>query len=202
MVNNINREGYFVNEYRYKDFTTLNEKEKEMVLEWRNTESVRKWMYNKEVIDLESHLRFIKGLSQRDDRYYWLVFDNQNNPVGTLNVTNVDRNSDRAELGLYMNPASETMGYFFVRECYNFFFNVLDINHLYCSVAPDNTSAMLLDQFFGCVFSKEKYVEDGGVKELYLVSDNLTKEVFNGKNNRSFRDYITFVKQNNQKRIN
>ena len=173
-----------------------------MVLEWRNTESVRKWMYHKEVIDLESHLRFINGLSQKGDRYYWLVFDNQNNPVGTVNVTNVDRNGDRAELGLYMNPASEMMGYFFVRECYNFFFNVLDINHLYCSVAPSNTSAMMLDQFFGCVFSKEKYVEDGGEKELYLVSDNLTKEEFNGKNNRSFRDYITFVKQNNQKRIN
>ena len=201
MVNEINRDGFVVNQFRFKDFTTLSIEEKKMVLDWRNTESIRKWMYNKEEIDLESHIKFIDSLRDRDDRYYWLVTDLNNEHLGVVNVTSVDRDNDRAELGLYLNPDTSMMGFYFVRECYYFFFCVLNIGKLYCSVDKDNKSAMLLDEFFGCRFTEKKIIDNGTQKDEYLVSTNLTRNQFEKNYSLTFKDYILFVR-NKQKENN
>lgn len=202
MITNVNRGGYFVNDYKYKDFTSLTLEEKKMVLEWRNTENIRKWMYNKDEIDLESHLKFIDGLNNREDKYYWLVKNSQDESIGVVNVTDIDRVADRAELGLYMKPDSTLMGYFFVRECYYFYFNVLEFKNLYCSVDCNNRSAMLLDQFFGCSFSERKIIEGDRSTNEYLVSTNLTKLEFDKRYNLTFKDYISFVRSYNIKANN
>ena len=192
MITNVNRKGYFIDGFSFKDFTTLTLDEKKMVLEWRNAESVRKWMYNKQVIDLENHLRFIDGLKERDDCYYWLVSDTNGEGIGAFYVSNIDRENDRAELGLYLKPDSEMIGFFFVRQCYYFYFYILDFNNLYCSVDQNNKSALLIDTFFGCDFLEKKTIEGN----QYLVSTNLTKDSFEKRYNLSFKDYILFVRNN------
>lgn len=190
MVDVVNRKGYHVNGYTFYDFTSLNIDEKKMVLEWRNSDSIRKWMYNKEIIDLESHLAYIDNLAHREDRYYWLVKSPHDRYIGVLNVIDVNREKDQAEMGLYMNPKSEEFGFDFVRECFYFFFNTLQIEHLYCAVDSANKDALSIDAFLGCDFKDEK-IEDG---TLYLVSNNLTKDILLERYKLKFSDYLKFCK--------
>ncbi len=167
-----------------------------MVLEWRNDESIRKWMYNKDIIELNNHLKFIDNLKHREDRYYWLVTDTQNEGIGAFYITDIDREADCGELGLYMRPDADILGYYFVRACYYFYFCVLDFNHLYCCVDINNKSALFLDEFFGCVFSDKKTVPSENGSNEYLVSTNLTRDIFEKNYKLTLKDYIQFVKNN------
>lgn len=83
------RETYSFGEYSFKNYTMLTEAEKKQMLEWRNHETIRKNMYNTQLIPLENHLAFIESLSSRKDRYYWMVCEN-GKPVGSLNIVDVD----------------------------------------------------------------------------------------------------------------
>lgn len=105
--------------YSFKNFVQLSFEEKLNVLNWRNDINVRQWMYHSEVLQLDDHLKFVDGLSMRDDCYYWLVYD-ENEPIGVMNVTGVDKESDKAELGYYLVPGLCGEGFFFVRECFFF----------------------------------------------------------------------------------
>ncbi|AVM58652.1 UDP-4-amino-4,6-dideoxy-N-acetyl-beta-L-altrosamine N-acetyltransferase [Bacteroides heparinolyticus] len=190
MIDINKKQEYKSSKYIFKSFLELSDQEKKMILEWRNSESIKKWMYNKNEIQLKEHLEFIDNLKERNDRYYWLVMSFKGNYIGVVNINDIDKASDTAELGLYMNPKSGELGYNYVRECFYFFFNILDFGHLYCAVAENNRNALLIDAFLGCEFSSQKKV-DG---DNYLVSTNLDRNLFMEKYDLKIRDYIKFCK--------
>ena len=64
---------YTLDGYTYENFVSLDRKELEMILTWRNHAEIRKWMMNTAPITLEDHLAYVESLKQRDDAYYWLV---------------------------------------------------------------------------------------------------------------------------------
>ena len=129
MINIDRNKIYESHGYKFKNFVLLSLEEKQMVLEWRNTPSVRKWMYNSESIELKDHLSFIENLSQREDKYYWLVTSPSGNYIGVFDITSVDKEKDEAEMGYYLNPSPEYMGegLAFVKECHYFYFFTLCI---------------------------------------------------------------------------
>ena len=53
---------YSVNGYSFINFINLNEEEVSLILEWRNNASIRRYMYNKDIISLENHISFVKSL--------------------------------------------------------------------------------------------------------------------------------------------
>lgn len=94
---------YTYGEYSFVNYTQLSEDDKRKVLDWRNDESIRKNMYNTDEITLDSHLAFIESLNRRKDRYYWMVTCS-GEPIGSLNITDVDFENSSAELGYYLRP--------------------------------------------------------------------------------------------------
>lgn len=179
MISNINRNGYVVNDFFFKDFTKLDEKEVRMVLEWRNSPQVRKWMYNQEIISFEDHSNFVKSLSSREDKLYWLVYKDDE-PVGVYDITNINREQDQAENGLYMNPAPKFTGsgFEFVRACFFMFFGIMKIGRAVGGAAANNKNIIFIDQFFGFEFTKSYTEIVNGQPFEFLYSDNLTKKRF------------------------
>jgi UDP-4-amino-4,6-dideoxy-N-acetyl-beta-L-altrosamine N-acetyltransferase len=136
--------------YQYKNFLLLTDEEKQQVLTWRNHDNVRKWMYNDGIIPLENHLKFIDSLQNRTDCYYWLAYKN-NEPYGVVNITDVDEENNKAEVGLYRNPTVNDNGggldlYW---SYYGFLFFSLNIDVLIAGIALDNTISLLLNSFLG-----------------------------------------------------
>ena len=78
----------------FKNFVKLNKQEGELILKWRNSDRIRKKMNNQTIITLETHLKWIKGLSTREDCQYFLFYVDTI-PVGVFDLTNI--NFDKKE---------------------------------------------------------------------------------------------------------
>ena len=87
--------------YSFKNFLEISSDEISMVWEWRNNPHIRKWSYNREVNDLESHILYIDSLRDSPDKKYWLVF-RKSIPIGVLSIVNI--NNHKGELGYYIAP--------------------------------------------------------------------------------------------------
>lgn len=187
--------------YSYRNFVVLDSIEKNLVFEWRNSENVRKWMYNQNVIEYNDHIRFLESLDSRDDCYYWLVYKD-NKPVGVYDVTNIDRVNNTAENGLYLDPISQDSGtgFDFVKECFFFFFGVLDLERAVGGAVASNKNIIYLDQYFGFEFTSKRVERIGNESVEFWYSDNLTKDIFLDRyRNSSQKDFIRWYRINKKK---
>jgi UDP-4-amino-4,6-dideoxy-N-acetyl-beta-L-altrosamine N-acetyltransferase len=152
---------YTHNHFRYKNFVSLTEDEKLTVWHWRNDENIRKWMYNRDFIPVEQHLRFVDSLITRDDCYYWLVFKDSE-PYGVVYITDFDRQKNKVEVGLYRDPYFPDMGggLDFYWNFYGLLMFDLEIDKLKAGIAKENGIAILLNSFLGFVKTGEKAVGD------------------------------------------
>ena len=149
---------YESNGYKFKNFVILTQEEKLMILEWRNNDKVRKVMVNKDIILEDDHLRFIEGLNEREDCYYWLVEDADGNDIGVLDIIHVNEVNDVGEIGFYLNPAQSGMGFYFVIECEFFIYNTIKLGCNLSTVDVDNKDVLMLNTYLGAVYE--------GVKEI------------------------------------
>lgn len=180
--------------YTFKNFVDLSKEELTMVLEWRNNRSIRKYMYNRDLITLSDHMAFVNSLNDRTDRYYWLVFRSEE-PIGVVDITDVDYDNAKAELGYYMSPQKQSsgIGLDFVFNILHFLFT-RGIIELHGNVDVKNKSALLLDEYLGCRFAYNEPYEDNGIK---YIPWSCTKKDFlqdaDKKNN--LRTYYLFIKE-------
>lgn len=180
--------------YKFKNFVCLTDEEKRMVLEWRNSPEIRKWMINSGEISLENHLAFIDGLRTRSDCYYWLVYKPDGVPIGVFDITKIDRGNNLTECGDYAKPKKFDDGFYFLRECLYFYFNILEIEKNYTEAAVDNRNIHMLNTFFGIEYNGEKEVIENGQISKYLTCDSFSRDIFNSKYQLEFRDFLQHIK--------
>lgn len=82
-------------------FTSLTEKQKKMVFQWRNDEHIRTWMIHSEPIAWKDHCAFIENLKNDQTRFYFLVIYNEDY-IGVVNLKVFDE--ETLEGGLYKCP--------------------------------------------------------------------------------------------------
>lgn len=188
-------QNYKAGNYSFRNFISLSDIEKEKVWSWRNEESIRRFMYNKEIIPLEDHLKFIEGLSERDDVYYWIV-EKEGEIVGVTNLTSVDLKNSRAELGYYMVPEMQKkgIGIDFAYNNFVFAFCGIGVETLFGGIDKRNINAVTLDSYLGCVLNKEdienlesiEYIR-WEVKQKDFIAD------MEGKND--FRNFVRYTRE-------
>lgn len=188
---------YIINEYTYKNFVNLKESILIQILDWRNHQDVRRYMYNSNQISLSDHKNFIKSLYQRDDVYYWLVYK-KNTPIGVVNLTGVYQEESLAELGYYIisDYQNRGIGLDFAYSNFCFAFNVIGCETVVGGIHPDNRSAILLDTYLGCVMGDMNSLKK--VNSQDFISWKLTKEDFisNSGDKNDFRKFVIFLKNN------
>lgn len=186
--------------YRFRNFINLDMDTLKKILFWRNHVDVRKWMYSNEIIPLDNHLAYVASLHNRADAYYWLVYDPDGDPIGVTYVTSIKKDEDCGELGYYAISGTYGDGFSFVKECFYFYFHILQFKRFYGSVDADNVQAYLIDVFLGCQFTSSKTIESiCSMKKLYYVCDSLTPEDFDSNYEKTIVEYIKFVKNENRK---
>ncbi len=82
------------------NFITLCEDEKRMVLKWRNSWRVRKWMFNGEPITENEHFSFIERLKKDNRNFYWMAEINAE-PSGVVSFQGMDRRKKVSYVGIY-----------------------------------------------------------------------------------------------------
>lgn len=143
------------------NFTQLDYDDKVMVLEWRNHESIRKWMFNQEEIELDNHLKYIDTLTTKKDKVYFLV-KVKHEPIGVIDFTNIETN--QADIGLYAKPNLRGMGNKLMESIIDYGFNTLKVKTLRAEVFEENKSAIKLYKKFA--FQEVRKKENIIVMEL------------------------------------
>jgi UDP-4-amino-4,6-dideoxy-N-acetyl-beta-L-altrosamine N-acetyltransferase len=105
----------------------------ELILSWRNSDRVRLYMYNDHIISASEHYNWFER-SQTDLYSKHLIFEYQSEPLGVINITQIDIPNTKCYWGFYIGaPESQkgtglVMGYLGL----DYIFNHLDIRKL-CS---------------------------------------------------------------------
>jgi UDP-4-amino-4,6-dideoxy-N-acetyl-beta-L-altrosamine N-acetyltransferase len=92
------------------NFHSLKPREAGLVLGWRNSPGVRKWMYSAVKITPEDHAAFRRRLKSDRENGYWLVKGPGRGWAGVIYLNRIDRAAKRAWLGIYANPESGVPG--------------------------------------------------------------------------------------------
>lgn len=88
-----------MNNYIIKNFIDCNSSELDEILKWRNSQDVRENSFNQNIISREAHFNYVKTLQNRSDVAYFLIYDENNIPLGVVSFTNITEKS--AEVGYY-----------------------------------------------------------------------------------------------------
>jgi len=152
------------------NFIDLGQKEKEMILEWRNHPEIRKWMYNQEKIKLEEHLNFIDSLKSRNDKLYFLV-KKQDEYIGVVDFLDLDKKE--IFYGMYANPYSKILGIGRILNeiSIDFAFNFLKAKKLKLEVFEDNFQVRNLHKKYKFKEVSQKYVNSKKVICMELKNE-------------------------------
>ena len=154
-----------------RNFTTLNEAQKAMILEWRNHPSIRANMYNTDIISQEEHFSFIDTLSNRDDKRYFLAQEGDHD-IGVIDfnaITNIS-----TKLGIYANPYlnQKGIGSLLMQTLIAYAFDVLKTPTLEAEVFAHNERALHLYTKFGFQEKFRRFINEKEIICMELDNEN------------------------------
>ena len=164
-------------EIKLINFIDLIYDEKKMVLEWRNNQNIKKWMYTQDDINLESHLNFIDSLKNSKDKLYFLV-KKDNIYIGVIYFTQIKPN-ESLHMGIYTNPNLKGYGKILLETIINFSFEILKVEKIFSEVYFENERAFSLYKIYGFKEYSYKIVND---KKVICMELNNIDSIIKVKN--------------------
>lgn len=145
----------------------------EMILKWRNQDSVRLNMYNHEMIDLDTHMKWFASILKSDSCQYFIYEQNQK-PLGVLSFSEIDKENKKATWAFYSGDTTvRGIGSEMEQLALDYAFNKLDLNKLYCEVLEFNTTVISFHRKFGFKVEgvkRQDYLRDGKYYDIYQLS--------------------------------
>lgn len=135
----------------------LEEKDLERVLDWRNSDPIRTYMFTDWKISLEEHKSWFQSL-QESNSAQTLVFEYLQKPYGVVNLTQINHQNKTCYWGFYIGEPERpkglgaAMGYMAIE----YIFNTLNMRKLYAEVLAFNTISLKYHGKLG--FQKEGYL--------------------------------------------
>lgn len=159
------------NDIKLIDFLNLDVEKRRMVLDWRNDNNIRQWMYNDKIISEKEHFDFIENLKNNDTKKYFLV-SQDNNDIGVVYFVKITKGS--TEFGLYANPSSNIPGIGRILEevAIEYAFNDLQVKVLKLEVYSDNVRVRNLHKKYKFQETGTKTVNDRSVICMELRNEN------------------------------
>ncbi len=142
----------------------------EMVLNWRNSDRIRANMYTDQIITLEEHLAWYDKIKDDSSRIY-LICEYQNQPIGLVNFTNIDKKNNKCDWGFYLGEIDAPLGSGIMMEflALEYAFEKLNIRKLCCEVLSFNNKVVKLHKKF--------YFEEEGIFKKHIYKNNEYNDV-------------------------
>lgn len=135
----------------------------------RQDKSKTKYMHKVEGT-IEDQKRWIENQRKREGDYFFLVLDENYNPIGTYGVYNIDMNKGKAETGRAILCGTPMQNLEAIMLFFDFCFLNLKIEKLLSYTAKDNISANgVAKKLGGSVISSEFNDELGIEMEWFLI---------------------------------
>jgi UDP-4-amino-4,6-dideoxy-N-acetyl-beta-L-altrosamine N-acetyltransferase len=137
------RADFNLKDIRFINYSNISKEESEMILNWRNNDKIKKWMYTSHTISAEEHSRFMQAAKNDPKNFYWLAKDKANNYLGVISLNKVDIKNRSTYLGLHGNPEAPVAGsgYKLLEGIIWLAFDVFKLHELKLEVLEDNIQA-------------------------------------------------------------
>lgn len=133
------------------------------ILDIRNEDDVRKWMYVDTPIGINEHLHWIKQDKNDDSQLVFVVMENQTEALGVIKVTRINRLHKSAEWAFFLTrEAKSGIGPAIEYAFLDFVFEKLDIEKLNCEVIEGNDGVVKLHKKF--LFREEGFRHSNIIK--------------------------------------
>lgn len=122
-----------------------------LVREWRNSDNIRKYMYNENIISEESHSNWIKTLRNTNKKEVYVILYNDL-PIGIISVDDIDFDNKRCEWAFYIYDTSlrgKGIGKRLEVSMIDYIFNELGMEKLNCAVLETNPNVIEMHKKFG-----------------------------------------------------
>jgi len=130
----------------------MTENDLKMVLDWRNSPSVRENMYTSHVIQWDEHQKWFEHIKD-NPRFLWLIYE-EIHPEGVVYFTNIDKQCRKAFWGFYAGDTKAIgIGMRIAYEAMQYAFNDLNLRKLNCEILAFNK--VVINQHYKFGFKKE-----------------------------------------------
>jgi len=90
-------------------FRTLEKGDLNMVLKWRNSENIRKYMLSNELITMYEHIQWFEKISN-DLSSENLIAEYNGNPIGFVSITDINSVNRTCTWGMYIGEENTILG--------------------------------------------------------------------------------------------
>ena len=118
---------------------------------WRQSPEIAQFMYTREELIWESHVAWIRSLPENDSRLDFVI-TLDGIPVGSVNLTEIDRNHRRCSFGMYIAEAhARVQGVGAAAEVLvlEHAFNELGVHKVSCEVFGNNPAPVAMHKRMG-----------------------------------------------------
>lgn len=172
-------------------FREVNVDDAEMILRWRTSSRVTKFMNSDVEYDLEAQRNWLLASYKKPHYYHWII-ENDGKPIGLINLADYSLSDATTSWGFYIGEEnSDGLGAFIPPYFYNFLFGELSIETINVEVFYNNKNVIELHLLHGYKFAPERdRVILKNDKKILLVNMTLNKEHWNFK--KFSRNLATF----------
>ncbi|WP_174615546.1 UDP-4-amino-4,6-dideoxy-N-acetyl-beta-L-altrosamine N-acetyltransferase [Virgibacillus ihumii] len=126
------------------------------VLSWRNSDRIRKNMYNEKIITMEEHQNWFEKIRQSEKDHYLLYFFNET-PVGLVCFNDITRQHAHCRWGFYIGEENTEVGTgtLMALLAFDHAFYTLQLNKIYGEVLDYNLPSRKYHEKLG--FKEEGY---------------------------------------------
>lgn len=165
------------------------------ILNWRNQESIRKVMFNSDLILWEQHSQWFNKL-QKSDSAVSKIFYFDHIPYGVLNITQIDSINHTCEWGFYIGPphAPKGMGTILGYTALNYIFQELHIRKLSAQVFDFNDKSINFHNKMG-------FTQEGKLREHVLKNGRYVDILLYGFLSSEWREQSLGVKKSIEERV-
>lgn len=138
----------------------LNEKNIELVRNWRNSIDVAPYMYNDAFITEEQQITWFNKINNEESSIYWTI-EYEGKKLGLAYITGIDRTLSSCYWAFYLGDLSVRGRGIGAKIEYNileYVFNELKLNKLRCEVFVTNDKVIKMHEKFG--FRREAYYRE------------------------------------------
>jgi len=181
--------------YRLIPLTDLDGAVQLRVLNIRNEEFIRKWMFTEGVISEAEHFAWIERLKADKSRLYLVIVGDDTCPFGAVNLKKIDPKHKSAELGFYKTQSLDEKGLMTksLAVFIDYSFDCLGLEKIYTEVFEGNVKSLNIHK--GLLFTEEgflrSHIVNGGKRIGVRLFGLLKSEWQNGKEKISIRNDIT-----------
>jgi len=132
--------------YRLIPLIELEKETQLKVLKIRNEKYIREWMFTENEINSEDHLAWIDKLKNDKSQICFIILNEEDQPFGAVNIKNIDKINEIAELGFYKSQNINEKGLMTksLSTAIDYSFNILGLEKIYSEVFEGNTKSLAI----------------------------------------------------------